>query len=325
MVRAVLAAPDPETSTHGPRASARRPAAHRIDFEASIDKTNPARMSDTLLPGADGPVWRAMSADQRSLIRVHLQAWLISQSLHAAQGRLLADGLLIQQAPSTAMKAEAAAAAAEAGDHLRMLRALLERYQVVYPVNAALSRRMDEALEGEDWAETLLMCGLLLKTQSVAMAQLMRDFSGASLVRQCFAEITHDLSRQIDVARGHLALHNATLTAARRAPREARLIDAARRFASPPDMRDLADAFRLSEIHLDKAVARSQLAATYRDILFQRLTPLARAAGFWSERVRYAFEELGVLHHADLDVATFLASDARIMRETRGDTPPPSR
>ena len=86
-------------------------------------------------------------------------------------------------------------------------------------------------------------------------------------------------------------------------------------------MRERFDAREMWE-HLDFPVDRCVEAAMisenqriFRAQLFSRIVPTVRDIGLWGPRVRKAYEDMGVMQFADIDIAAKLEADEDWARE----------
>jgi hypothetical protein len=62
-------------------------------------------------------------------------------------------------------------------------------------------------------------------------------------------------------------------------------------------------------------VESAELIAVYRSLLFSRIVPLIRDIGLWSENVRDAYAEMGVLHHVKADLLALMRQDEDIAEQ----------
>jgi hypothetical protein len=63
------------------------------------------------------------------------------------------------------------------------------------------------------------------------------------------------------------------------------------------------------------AVDRSDTMMQFRRRLFTRIVPTVKDIGLWGDRVRRAYEDMGVMDFADTDAAAILENDNRVAEE----------
>ena len=63
----------------------------------------------------------------------------------------------------------------------------------------------------------------------------------------------------------------------------------------------------------------SEIVKLYRTLLFQRIVPIVKDIGLWGPKIQRAYEEMGVLHFAELDPQALQEEDERIAQEIDGE------
>lgn len=288
----------------------------QVDWSRDFDPLNPGNLPYEVVGAFGSEPWEKLGAAERDRLRLHAQAWMLSQSFHGEQVTMMAASRLVSQAPETFIKTYAASQAFDDARHLEAYRRLIARIGVLYPMSRGLAEITRIALSQSEWDLTLLWVSVVMKSMGLANFQSLRDNAGPSLLRQVHAYAMVDETRHVAFARTVLGSAYAELDEAARRVREDAVIDALGR------MRD--DVVQADEVYaqagMDVAACNaandaSPVVNMYRALMFQRLVPTIRAIGLFSPRIREAFDELGVLDYADVDLPTFLAAERRAARE----------
>lgn len=292
----------------------------RIDWSVELDPLNPGNLPYEVVGAFGSEPWEALDAPARDRLRLHAQAWMLSQSFHGEQVTMMAASRLVSQAPEAFIKTYAASQSFDDARHLEAYRRLLARIGVLYPMGRGLTEIAKIALSQTQWDLTLFWVSVVLKSMGLANFQSLRDNAGPSLMRQVHAYAMVDETRHVAFARTVLAARYAGLDEDERRVREDALIDALGRMRD-----DVVEADEVyAEAGMDVAACHaaneaSLVVGMYRALMFQRLVPTVRAIGLFSPRIREAFDELGVLDYADLDLPTFLATERRAAREIEAE------
>ena len=60
-----------------------------------------------------------------------------------------------------------------------------------------------------------------------------------------------------------------------------------------------------------EAQRQSESQKLFRTMLFQRIVPIVRDIGLWSDKIQAAYTDMGVMHFADTDYAELSANDEK--------------
>jgi hypothetical protein len=63
------------------------------------------------------------------------------------------------------------------------------------------------------------------------------------------------------------------------------------------------------------AVEQSDTMMQFRRRLFTRIVPTVKDIGLWGDRVRRAYQDMGVMEFADVDASAMLDDDNRVAEE----------
>jgi len=104
------------------------------------------------------------------------------------------------------------------------------------------------------------------------------------------------------------------ISEAERAEREEFLVDACWLMRERLVPNDVWDAVGLPKKLCMEIADQSQLMREFRAVLFRRVVPTIKYIGLWGPKIQAAFDKMGVLAYADLDVDKMLAEDEHIAR-----------
>ena len=287
----------------------------RIDWSQELDPENPQQLPEESLPVAGAPFYQRMSAAEKAQIRRNYQSWSVSQFLQGEQGALICAAKIVQQVPDMDSKFYAATQTMDEARHVEVYKRLLEKFGVAYPMTKPLKELLDQVLRDTRWDMTYLGMQVVIEGLALAAFARIRDHAQNPLAAAVNAYVMEDEARH--VAFGRLALRDyyPQLTQAERDEREEFLVEACKL------MRERFDAIELWQ-HLDVPIQEaveyllvSGAQQKFRSNLFSRIVPTVKDIGLWGERVRRGYEQLGVLHFAEVDVQALQEDDQRIARE----------
>jgi hypothetical protein len=288
-------------------------AAERIDWSQDLDPENPQGLPDAIIPIHGSEVWERLTPEERVRLRLHFQAWQLSQFLHGEQGALVCTAKIVQQVPSMDAKFYAATQVVDEARHVEAYSRLLhEKFQLVYPINRHLQQLLADTLADPRWDMTYLGMQVLVEGVALAAFGLIRDQATNPLARSVTAFVMQDEARH--VAFGRLALRDyyPQLTDKERDEREEFVVEGCYllrdRFLGDEVWEALGLPVETCKAHVD----RSELMRTYRTSLFTRIVPTIKDIGLWGPRVRKAYAEMGILGFADGDVEALGARDEEI-------------
>jgi hypothetical protein len=298
----------------------------RIDWSQDLDPENPQGLPDQGITIFGSPMWERMTERERANLRRHLQAWQISQFLHGEQGALLCTAKICMQVPHADAKYYAATQVMDEARHVETYSRLLhEKFQLAYPINPPLQRLLGDVLSDSRWDMTYLGMQVLVEGLALAAFQRIRDQATNSLAAAVNAYVMQDEARHVAFGRLTLRDYYPELTQAERDEREEFAVEACYL------MRDrfLADeVWETVGLPAKDCVAfadGSEMMKMFRTRLFTRIVPTIRDIGLWGDRIRKAYEQMGILGFADVDAEALLANDQRVAEEFEalgGQRPP---
>lgn len=288
-------------------------AAERIDWDQDLDPENPQGLPDEIIPIHGSAVWDRLTAQERTRVRLHFQAWQLSQFLHGEQGALVCTAKIVQQVPSMDAKFYAATQVVDEARHVEAYARLLhEKFDLVYPINPFLQKLLGDTLADSRWDFTYLGMQVLVEGVALAAFALIRDRATNPLGRSVTAYVMQDEARH--VAFGRLALRDyyPHLTERERDEREEFVVEGCHLLRDRFLGDEVWETLGLPVDECKAHVERSEMMRIYRSSLFTRIVPTIRDIGLWGPRVRKAYADMGILGYADVDLDELGASDEAI-------------
>ncbi len=290
-------------------------ALSRIDWTEELDPENPMQMADELSGIYYTPIWQKMNRREKAEMRLHFQAWSISQFMQGEQAALICAAKIVQQAPDLDAKFYAATQVMDEARHVEAYKKLLQKFGVAYPMTKPLQTLVDQALRDSRWDMTYLAMQVVIEGLALAAFNSLRETSGNPLAQQVNAFVMQDESRH--VAFGRLALKEfyPQLSDAERREREEFLVEACYHMRDRFDQRESYEVLGLPVEECIAAQRDSGYMQMFRTTLFQRIVPIVRDIGLWSDKIQAAYADMGVLGFADTDYEALSANDHRRAEE----------
>jgi hypothetical protein len=248
-----------------------------------------------------------------------VQAWQLSQFLHGEQGALICTAKIVQQAPRMDAKFYAATQVMDEARHVEVYARLLhEKFELAYPITPTLKSLLRDVVGDSRWDLTYLGMQILIEGLALAAFGNIRDTSRNGLTQQVHAYVMQDEARH--VAFGRLALRDyyPQLGDKERDEREEFAVEACYAMRDRFQAREVFRALGLPEDECVGYLERSELMRRFRSNLFSRIVPSLKQIGLWGPRIRRAFDDMGVLPYADVDLDALSRDDDRIARTLAG-------
>ena len=294
-------------------------AVTRIDWDEPMDPDNPMQMPDELSGLFHTPIWQKASEREKAEMRRHFQGWTISQFLHGEQAALICAAKIVQQVPDLDSKFYAATQVMDEARHVEAYKKLLEKMNVAYPMTKPLQTLVDQALRDSRWDMTYLAMQVVIEGLALAAFGNIRELSKNRLTQQVNAFVMQDESRH--VAFGRLALRDyyPHLTDKERGEREEFLVEACYHMRDRFEQREVYEILGLDVEECVRLQNESGYMKIFRTMLFERIVPIVRDIGLWSDKIKRAYGDMGVLGYADVDYGTLVAEDERRAEELDAD------
>lgn len=291
-------------------------AVNRIDWSLELDPENPMQMP----PEAGGlygsPIWNRMSEKDRIELTTHAQSWNISQFLQGEQAALLCASKIVTQVPDLDAKFYAATQVMDEARHVEVYKKLIEKFGVAYPMTGPLQELVDQAMRDSRWDMTYLAMQVVIEGLALAAFGTIRDIAQNPLARMVNAYVMEDEARHVAFGRLTLRDYYPQLTEAERAEREEFLVEACWLMRGRmTDAREVYRALDLPEQECIEWSENSEITKLYRAMLFQRIVPIVKDIGLWGPQVRKCYEDMGVMHFADLDPDQLGRDDEKAAKE----------
>ncbi len=274
----------------------------RLDWSHCVDPDNPLGVPEQNVPIWDHPVWKKLSAKEKGEVRRHLASWNYSQFLHGEQGALICTARIVQDVPDLDAKFYGATQVMDEARHVEVFsRFLREKIGFAYPINPHLKTLLEQIIEHKEWDFVYLGMQILIEGLALAAFNLIRDFASDPLARSLNAYVMQDEARHVAFGRIALRDYYPQLSEAERDEREEFVVEACYL------MRDrFTGAEMWKNLGFDDAlvnhVSTCNNMMRFRQLLFTRIVPALKDIGLWGTRVRTAFEDMGVIGFADVDL-----------------------
>lgn len=284
-------------------------AVTRVDWDIQLDEDNPMGLNDELSGIYYTPIWKKMSAREQAHARRHFQSWTISQFLQGEQAALICASKVVQQAPDMDAKFYAATQVMDEARHVEVYKKLLERFGVAYPMTRPLQTLVDQALRDTRWDMTYLAMQVVIEGLALAAFNSLRETAKNPLAQMINAYVMQDESRH--VAFGRLVLRDfyPQLTETERNEREEFLVEACYLMRDRFDSRETYEHLGLPVEECIRAQNESGYMKMFRTALFQRIVPIVRDIGLWSDKIQAAYAAMGVLDFANTDYEALMRHD----------------
>ncbi len=288
-------------------------ATHRLDWSAQIDPDNPLGAPEEYIPIFGSRVWERMDEKMRATTRRHMAAWQFSQFLHGEQGALVCTAKIVQCVPSMDAKFYAATQVVDEARHVEVYsRYLNEKLELAYPINKDLKSLLDQVVQDKHWDMTCLGMQIIIEGLALAAFQVVRDLAGDPLAKSLTAYVMQDEARHVAFGRMALRDYYPQLTDAERAWREEFVVDACWLMRDRFQGHEVWEQLDVDTKECLEFVDRSPTMAEFRKMLFMRIVPTLKDIGLFGPKVKKCFEDMGVMHFADLDVAALSATDEQV-------------
>jgi 1,2-phenylacetyl-CoA epoxidase catalytic subunit len=290
-------------------------ASERIDWRQELHPENPMPIGDHTVPIFGSPVWEKLDPRKKVELRWHLQAWQISQFLHGEQGALVCASKVVQLVPYLDAKLYAATQVFDEARHVEVYgRLLREKFAMAYPITSPLKSLLENVFHDPRWDFTYLGMQVLIEGLALAAFQRIRNQAFNKLAATINAYVMQDEARHVAFGRLALKEYYPQISEAERAEREEFLVDACWLMRERLAPNDVWEAVGLPKKLCIEIADQSQLMREFRAVLFRRVVPTIKYIGLWGPKIQAAFDKMGVLAYADLDVDKMLAEDEHIGR-----------
>ena len=282
----------------------------RIDWSQEVDPENPLQLPDATTGVYGTPTWERMTEKERTELRIHGQAWRISQFLHGEQGALICASRIVETVPDLDSKFYAATQVIDEARHVEVYsRYLHEKIELAYPINKQLQLLLEQTLTDSRWDFVYLGMQVLIEGLALAAFGVIRDTTTDALAKAIHTYVMEDEARH--VAFGRIALRDfyPQLTASERKEREEFVVEACHLMNERLVPTEVYERLGLPKNEYKAFLAGASSLAQLRRFLFMRIVPTIKDIGLWGAPVQRAYEQMGVLDFANVDVGGLLDAD----------------
>jgi hypothetical protein len=300
-------------------------AATRIDWSCELGDENPMGLPDEMIWIWGSDIWHRQTRAERATLRKHLQAWQVSQFLHAEQGALICCGRIVQQVASLDAKYYAATQVIDEARHVEIFSKFLhEKFKIAYPLAEPLEKLLAEVFTRKEWDFVYLGMQVVIEGLALGSFQLIRDHATNPLAAQINAYVMQDEARHVAFGRLVLRDYYPQLSESERNEREAFLADACHLLAERLFPEEPWEYAGLPKKECIALVAASPASRYQRHRLFSRIVPTVKDIGLWGPKIQAAYETLGILQYQRIDIATLLERDAKAAQKFDDEITRPS-
>jgi len=288
-------------------------AQKRIDWDLPVDADNVAGFPEEFNPLLGSDLWERMSQKARDEYGRHQSAWLFSQFLHGEQGALTVAARIVETVPDLDSKFYAATQVMDEARHVELFnRFLQDKLGTYYAINQDLAKLLKESLSDSRWDLPYLGMQVLIEGLALAAFGLFRDISTNALVKQLLAYVMQDEARHVAFGRLALKDYYAELTTKERAEREEFVVEGCYLMRDRMQGREVYETLDMPMDECLRHVNEGQVYQLYQSLLFTRIVPCVRDVGLWGDKVKKAYEDMGVLDHAKGDLVQLMKQDEDI-------------
>jgi hypothetical protein len=291
-------------------------AARRIDWDLEVDPGNVLGVPDESLAIYGTRYWDMLGPENIRELRRHSAAWQFSQFLHGEQGAMICAAKIVESVPDLDAKFYAATQTVDEARHAELYaRFLHDKIGLVYPINAELQALLNDTLSDSRWDMPYLGMQVLIEGLALAAFGLLRDVTTKPLPRQILAYVMQDEARHVAFGRMALRDYYAGLSAAELAEREDFVIEGCYLMRDRLNGLEIWDNFGIPRAEIRQITNNSDYQRAFRSLLFSRLVPCVRDIGLWSDRLRQAYADMGVLDCARADLEALMRRDEQIAEQ----------
>jgi hypothetical protein len=286
---------------------------HRIDWSEEVDPHDALGLPETVVGIYGTDVWDKHFANDEAAKRElnkHLVTWQFSQFLHGEQGAMICSARIVESVPDVDAKFYAATQTMDEARHAETYaRFLQEKIGMLYPINPHLKALLDDTLSDSRWDMPYLGMQVLIEGLALAAFGLLRDMTDKPLPQQILAYVMQDEARHVAFGRIALRDYYAQLSSKELAEREEFVVEGCYLMRDRFKQQEVWANLGLDVDACAKAVASSETFAMYQSLLFQRIVPCVKDIGLWGPRVQAAYEDMGVLDMAGIDLDALMKAD----------------
>jgi P-aminobenzoate N-oxygenase AurF len=288
-------------------------AVKRIDWGLEVDPYDVLGVPDESLAIYGTRFWDRFGPDNVRELRLHSASWQFSQFLHGEQGAMICAARIVESVPDIDAKFYAATQTMDEARHAELYaRFLHEKVGLLYPINSQLQALLNDTLSDSRWDMPYLGMQVLIEGLALAAFGLLRDMTSKPLPRQILAYVMQDEARHVAFGRMALRDYYKQLTGAELREREEFVIEGCYLMKDRLRGDEIYENFGLNADEVREITGHSEYNAGFQSLLFSRLVPCVKDIGLWSDRLRAAYADMGVLDYARADLESLMRNDEDI-------------
>jgi hypothetical protein len=288
-------------------------AVKRIDWGLEVDPYDVLGVPDESLAIYGTRFWDRFGPQNVRELRRHSASWQFSQFLHGEQGAMICAARIVESVPDIDAKFYAATQTMDEARHAELYaRFLHEKIGLLYPINKELQALLNDTLSDSRWDMPYLGMQVLIEGLALAAFGQLRDMTSKPLPRQILAYVMQDEARHVAFGRMALRDYYRQLTAAELREREEFVIEGCYLMKDRLRGDEIYQNFGLSPGEVREITGHSEYNAGFQSLLFSRLVPCVKDIGLWSDRLRAAYADMGVLDYARADLQALMDNDEEI-------------
>jgi hypothetical protein len=251
--------------------------------------------------------------DERRLFVNDLATWMLSQFLHGEQGALMAAAQVTEAVQFFDGKLYGSTQVVDEGRHVEVFsRYLDDKLGKLYQINDNLFVIIDALMVDRRWDMKFLGMQIMVEGLALGAFGTLYKITGEPLLRELLRNVIQDEARHVHYGVLALREHVAELSAAERREREVWAFEVALL------MRDRFMAYEVFDEWFAglmpraawrELITRAPGMAEFRRVMFSRLIPNLREIGLLSDRVRTAYDRVGLWQYAAGAAADQLTGD----------------
>jgi hypothetical protein len=291
-------------------------AVRRIDWDLPVDPGNVLGTPDQSMAIYGTKHWDKLGPENIRQLRRHLASWNFSQFLHGEQGAMVCAARIVEAVPDLDAKFYAATQTMDEARHAELYaRFLHEKIGLLYPINDQLQALLADTLSDSRWDMPYLGMQVLIEGLALAAFGLLRDVTTQPLPKQILAYVMQDEARHVAFGRMALRDYYQQLTDAELREREDFVIEGCYLMRDRIRGDEVWENFGIPRAEIREISEGSNYQRAFRSLLFSRLVPCVRDIGLWSERLRQAYADMGVLDAARGDLEALMRADEEIAEQ----------
>jgi hypothetical protein len=288
-------------------------AVKRIDWGLEVDPYDVLGVPDESLAIYGTRFWDRFGPGNVRELRLHSASWQFSQFLHGEQGAMICAARIVESVPDIDAKFYAATQTMDEARHAELYaRFLHEKVGLLYPINSQLQALLNDTLSDSRWDMPYLGMQVLIEGLALAAFGLLRDMTSKPLPRQILAYVMQDEARHVAFGRMALRDYYKQLTEAELREREEFVIEGCYLMKDRLRGDEIYENFGLNADEVREITGHSEYNAGFQSLLFSRLVPCVKDIGLWSDRLRAAYADMGVLDSARADLESLMRNDEDI-------------